>query len=222
MKNTPSIPSLVSLSSGSLPPPLIFFSLSLSLSFHHMKREGKPSWPFLQPCLPSTSIPTPNFSPPPSPFPTLLLPIRSRERHSNNTLHLHTHTHTHPDTCTQSSSSPPPLSRTHTFIFCALHFKHMKGCSAGTKAKGRVGGKEKEEEAGRGYKSKLEREMYGRDEGPKGGKEEWGSRGPHRRPGQCQGALAEVIQISLSGDKTAIPPSHLLNCCVSFLTSSTC
>lgn len=101
----------------------------------------------------STTLPPlhPYFSPP-LPFPTLLLPIRSREDLSNNTLHLHIHTHIH----THSHRVPPHpcLFHVHTLIFCAQHFKHMKGSSAGTKAKGKVGGggMEKEEE-GREYKS---------------------------------------------------------------------
>lgn len=144
-RNASSTPTLPSLSSGSLPPPFFFFSHS----FHHMKREGKPSWPFLQPRHPSTSQFQPLL-----PFPTLLLPIRSRESLSNNTLHLHIHTHSH--THTEFLLTPTSFTHTHTFIFCALHFKHMKGCSAGTKAKGRVGGGGKEKRRRRrrrGYKS---------------------------------------------------------------------
>lgn len=88
----------------------------------------------------------------------------------------------------------------------------MKGCSAGTRAKGRVGGggKEKEDEGDRrGYKSSA---PGGRGIGsmvtgvtPRGG-------GGHTGPiglGQCQGSLAKMIGISLFGDKTAIPLSPL-------------
>lgn len=68
-------------------------------------------------------------------------------------------------------------------------------------------------------KAVLEMEMYRR------GGSCWvgvGHGGPHRRPGQCQGARTEVIRIGLSGDKTATPPppSHLLHCLCRRLSGS--
>lgn len=96
-----------------------------------MKKGGSPPGHFYNPCYPSTA--TSNFSSY-SPFQLLFLPIRSRE-----SLSKHTHTDVHTDT--HSEWVPPhtwPFQCTH--IFCALHFKNMKGCSAGTKAKARVGG----------------------------------------------------------------------------------
>lgn len=168
--------SLLLLSSGCLPPPLILFPLSLSLLSSYEEGRGKPSWPFLQLHHPSTS----NFNIPPPPYffpPTLLLPIRSRESLSNNTLHLHIHTHIHTHTVRHMHReilfTPASFVHTHTFIFCALHFKHMKGCSAGTKAKGRVGSKEiggGGEGGGDGVEASLREKCIGETRGPKGGR----------------------------------------------------
>lgn len=76
-------------------------------------------------------------------------------------------------------------------------------------------------------KAVLEMEMYRRGGGGGGGGGVGGvHRGPHRRPGQCQGARTEVIHISLSGDKTAtpsVPPTApLVSETVRFFTSSNC
>lgn len=90
----------------------------------------------------------------------------------------------------------------------------MKGCSAGTKAKGKPGGGGKEKGGGGGergeIKSVLEMEMYRIDGGGGGNgrgvrREDRGQRGLSWREGQCQ-----EIRFSLSGDKTAVPPTALL------------
>lgn len=64
---------------------------------------------------------------------------------------------------------------------------------------------------GRGIKAVLEREMYRRGGGAGGGPwtREQRVTGAHLRPGQCQGALAAEIHVSLSRDKTAVPVSRL-------------
>lgn len=100
------------LSSGSRCSPFFF------LSFHHMKREGK--------------SPPGHFSSRPLhlPTPALLLPIRSRESISNKTMRIHPHV----------GFLLTPASPTQTLILPGLHFKHMKGCSVGTKAKGKARG----------------------------------------------------------------------------------
>ena len=71
----------------------------------------------------------------------------------------------------------------------------------------------------------LEREIYRSDGGGGGPAGGTGSQGPHRRPGQCQGALTEVILISLSRDKIPVPLCHLrpfVSESVTFLTSFNC
>lgn len=75
---------------------------------------------------------------------------------------------------------------------------------------------------GGGIKAVLEREMYRKDggDGGAGGGGEGGHRGPHWRPGQCQGSLAEAILVSPSRDKTALPPPQTES--VGFLTRSDC
>lgn len=172
-------------------PHLSFYFPSPLTSFHHVKREGKPSWPFLQPGYP------PN---PPS-FSSFAHQVQREllKQHLAPT-HIHNQTHAH----TEILFTPASFARTHTFIFCALHFKHMKGCSAGTKAKGRVGSKEEEveEEEGKGC---WRGRCIGDTRGP-GGVGRKGSLGSYLRPGQCQGGLGGTIHVNLLRDKTSISP----------------
>lgn len=165
-QNALSIPPLSLLSSGCLPPPLFLFSPS---PFIIWRGKESPPGHFYNPAIPPPPISAP-------PFPTLLLPIRSSESLSTTPC-TYTFTHMH----IEFLLTPIYFTHTHTFIFCALHFKHMKGCSVGTKAKGRVGRgvrRRNRRERGRGIKAVLQSKMYRKDGG--GGDPGGERRGSHR------------------------------------------
>lgn len=104
-QNALSIPPLPSLSSGCLPPPPF---LSLSFAFHHMKRKGKPSWPFPQPCHPL-------YFHPPISAPTFSnYSFAHQVQRENLEQHLaptHTHTRAH------GVPPHPRLFHAHTLLF---------------------------------------------------------------------------------------------------------
>lgn len=112
-----------------LSPHLSFSFLSSSRSFHHMKWGGRALSAI------STNQPLPSFHPPLG-FSSFAHQVQ-REPLKQHLAPKHPHT-------SAEFLFTPLLIHQHTFIFFAPHFKHMKGCSAGTAAKGKVGGGGKE------------------------------------------------------------------------------
>lgn len=124
-RSSPALPWRASKNSLQRGPPSTFIWISVlsflfSLLSSYEAGGEKPPWPFLQSAAP----------PPRRPTPAPLLPIRSRESISNKTPRIHPHV----------GFLLTPASPTQTLILPGLHFKHMKGCSVGTKAKGKARG----------------------------------------------------------------------------------
>lgn len=180
-------------------PLLSFYFPSPSTFFHHVKREGKPSWPFLK-----------------LSFPPLLFFCPSGPKRASQTTPC-TYTHTQPDTCTHRDPLHPRLfSRAHTLSFSVPYTSNTwKDALRGPRLKGELVVRRR----GRSAEAGLRGRCIGDRRGPRGEKRK-GSSGAYLRPGQCQGGLAGTIHVSLFRG-IHIQQSRLLSNSDSLLSSST-